>query len=416
MTKEKDMNIEDLTLSESDVQPSIPPTNENEVKSILDSVKLKTDEEVREEKKKGKRGPTPKVTVSTKDTPDKTQELYEEFNAFLVDKADIIPDSGVKQVIPTGIDLLDAILGGGFAIGALNIVVGQPGSGKTMVAIQTMGNGQQIYNGDIIAAFLDSEEATTTSRMSNLGVRNPKIKPYNDITVEKVFKFIEGLCLFKEQKKIIDVPSIVIWDSIDNTLSQIEREAEDVISVLGYKSRLLSLLIPKYIAKLAKYNICLIAVNQLRDVIQIGPFTAAKELKFMTTGKDMPGGNILRYNAFQLLEMKVKSSTDPGKVGFEGIIAKVKAVKNKLFSPNVEIEIVGNFVTGFDNFWTNYNFLVETKRLQSGAWNYLITMPEKKFRTNQAFELYSTDQDFKAEFDKITKQAIQEDILSRNDV
>lgn len=350
---------------------------------------------------------------------EKTKKLYEEFSTFLEVKAEIVADIGEKSTISTGIDLLDAILGGGFAIGALNIIVGQPGSGKSMLAIQTLGQAQKQFKGNLIGSFLDSEEATTILRLANLGVRYPKLKPYVDITVEKVFKFIEGLCVFKQEKKIVDVPSVVIWDSIANTLSQKEREVEDPNQVIGYKARLLSILVPKYVAKCAQHNICLLAVNQLRDVLKIDKFAPPKDLKFMSASKDMPGGNVLKFNAFQLTEMKVKSAIAPGatedsnKYGFEGIIVKLKCVKNKLFQPNVEIEIVGSFVSGFSNFWTNYNFLKNTKRLHGGSWNFLISLPDKKFRTKDALNLYKTDAGFKQAYDAAVKEAINTEIIEK---
>jgi RecA/RadA recombinase len=173
------------------------------------------------------------------------------------------------------------------------------------------------------------------------------------------------------------------------------------------------MLIPKYVAKLSMYNISLIAVNQLRDVIQIGPYAAAKDMKFMTTGKEMPGGNALKFNAFHLMEMKVKSVTNKEKIGFDGFIAEIKFVKNKLFPPNIKFDVVGNFVTGFDNFWTNYAFLVECGRLQSGAWNFLITYPTKKFRTVQALDMYNSDPEFKKIFDNEVKESIQKEIVEK---
>ena len=361
----------------------------------------------------------PKKAKKAKEPEKKEQEevdsLYEEFSSFLEDKVDMTPDTGIKSVIPTGIDLLDAILGGGLAIGALDIIVGQPGSGKSMLAIQTLSQAQEIYKDEpnFIGHFLDSEEATTTVRLSNLGVRRPKIKPYADITIEKVFKFLEGLCLFKEQKKITHVPSVVIWDSIANTLAEKEREADDVNQVIGYKARMLSILIPKYVARCAQYNIAFIAVNQLRDVLSIGQFSAPKDLKFMSTTKDMPGGTVLKYNGFHLIEMKVKSAITADKYGFDGVIDKVKCVKNKLFPPNIEVEIVGSFTTGFSNFWTNYNFLANTKRLKTGAWNYLVNMPEKKFRTKDAERDYNNEEPFKAKFDESVKEAIQTEIIDK---
>jgi len=343
----------------------------------------------------------------------KTKDLYMEFNSFLEDKTEITSDTGIKDTIPTGIDLLDTIMGGGFAIGTMGVATGNPGCGKSMLAIQTMGAAQRKYNGNIIAAMLDSEEATTTIRMSNLGVKNPKIKPYNDITVEKVFKFLEGMCLYKDMKKIMDTPSIVVWDSVANTLSQREREAEDINSVIGYKGRLLSLLIPKYVSKLAIYNICLIAINQLRDVISIGNFAPAKELKFMSQGKTMPGGNSFKFNAFHLLEMKARETATRDKFGFDGYFAEVVCVKNKLFAPNIKISIAGNFVTGFNNFYTNYRFLTENKRMITGAWNWLENLPTVKTRTKDAEELYKTNTLFKEAFDKSVSETLQTEIIEK---
>ncbi len=395
------------------------------VKDILDSVSLDLDGDVKPEKTRNEVTSeiidleANEIEKPLDEDEEKTKELFEEFSSFLETKADIVEDKTTVSVIPTGIDLIDAILGGGFAVGKMNIIVGQPGSGKSMLAIQTLGQGQKQHNGKMLAGFLDSEEATTTIRLSNLGVRYPKMRPYTDVTVEKVFKFIEGLSVFKTQKNIVDTPSMLVWDSIANTLSQKERETDDPNSVIGYKARLLSILVPKYVAKCSQHNICFLAVNQLRDVLSIGQFAPAKDLKFMTQSKDMPGGNILKYNAYQLVEMTIKSVIAPGKAndsekyGFEGIIVKLKCVKNKLFSPNVEINIVGSFTTGFSNFWTNYNFLNEKKRLNTGAWNYLVSLPEKKFRTKDAPQLYNNDEDFRIAYNNAVKEAIQTEIIDK---
>ena len=342
------------------------------------------------------------------------RELYAEFSAFLEQRDGIIPDIGTKQIISTGIDLADAILGGGFAIGALVIIVGQPGSGKTMLAIQTLAQGQRQYKGQLLPIFLDSEEATTTIRLSNLGVNHPKIKPYVDITVEKVFKVLEGLCVYKAEKDIIKTPSVVIWDSIANTLTEKEREADEPKSVIGYKARVLSMTIPQYVSKCAKHNICLLAINQLRDVLDMGMFSAPKDLKFMSQTKDMPGGQILKYNAFQLVEMKVGKAVEVEKLGFEGIRVKIKCVKNKIFPPNIEVTLVGSFTHGFSNFWTNYEFLRDNKRLVTGAWNYLVSMPDKKFRTKDAIKIYNEDETFRTAFDAAAKETIQAEIIDKN--
>jgi RecA/RadA recombinase len=354
------------------------------------------------------------VEASADNSMDEIKALYSEFNSFLEDKTKIKEDVGTKETIPTGIDVLDSVMGGGWALGTMGMIIGTPGCGKSMLSCQSAGSGQLKYKGKIIINFLDSEQATTTVRLANLGVRYPKIRPYSDMTIEKVFKFIEGHCLFKETKDILDIPSIIIWDSIANTLSQKEREAEDINSVLGYKARLLSVLVPKYVAKITSYNICLLTVNQLRDNIQIGPFQQPKDLNFMRQGKTIPGGNSLKFNAFHLLDAKVKATLKPETYGFDGVCCEIKCIKNKLFPPNIPVELIGNFVTGFSNFWTNYNFLTNNKRLVTGAWNYLSADPTKKFRTKDAKITYESDEGFRKLFDEVVKEAIQTEILDKN--
>jgi len=346
---------------------------------------------------------------------DQIKSLYYEFNSFLVNKTDIKPDTGVKTTIPIGIDVLDAIMGGGFAIGTMAMVIGTSGGGKSMLVIQAAANAQKIYKGNILIMYLDSEEATTTARMASLGVRHPTLQPYNDITIEKVFRSLEGVCLYKEMKNIIEQPSIVVWDSIANTLSEKERQEEDINKSIGYKARLLTVLIPKYVAKLSAYNICLIAVNQLRDNIQIGPYQAPKDLNFMRQGKTIPGGNATKFNAFHIIDSKIKGVVDPGKFGFDGIVVEMKCIKNKLFPPNIPVQLAGHFVTGFNNFWTNYMFLIEHKRIiPGGGWNTITSMPAKRFRTIDAKDMFHNNPEFKQAFNEAVQETIKIEILEKN--
>jgi hypothetical protein len=127
----------------------------------------------------------------------------------------------------------------------------------------------------------------------------------------------------------------------------------------------------------------------------------------------MSGGQAIKYNAFHLIEMKVGQVLTADKYGFDGVKTKIKCVKNKLFQPNIEVEILGSFNKGFSNFWTNYEFMSKTKMLKTGAWNYLMSLPNKKFRTKDALNLYNTDKEFKEAFDKSTKEAIQIEIIDK---
>ena len=347
-----------------------------------------------------------------KESKDGADELYSDLSSFLEKKLEIIPDLEEKQFLPTGIDIVDAALGGGFPVGAFSMITGNPGSGKSMIAAKVVAASQIALNGKILASYLDSEEAMTKHRLSMLGIKHPEIDPYNNLTIEKVFRFVEGSVLFKAAKNI-DMPSLIIWDSIANTLSEKEHEVEDINQVIGYKARLLSALIPRALAKCAQNRIAIVAVNQLRDKVKIGQFAPANDLKFISQEKSIPGGNSIKFNAFHLIEMKVKKIIDPTKFGFDGMISKFKTIKNKQFSPNIELEIVASFTHGFSNFWTNYRFLRDNKRLEAGAWNKLVALPEKKFRTKDAHQLYKSDEEFKKFYDEAVKETIQTEIIDK---
>jgi hypothetical protein len=179
---------------------------------------------------------------------------------------------------------------------------------------------------------------------------------------------------------------------------------------------MLSLLIPRYIAKLAKYNILLLTVNQLRDAISMGPYSTPRDLKFLSAHKNMPGGTVLAYNAFHLLETKIGGVCKEEKYGFDGYEVKIKCVKNKLFSPNIEVILIGDFITGFSNLHTNYKFLSDNDRLQTGAWNFLRTAPEIKFRTKDVETVYKTNENFKKAFDDNVAECIKTVLIDPNTI
>lgn len=417
---EIDLESVELSKTSSSVDDELMTLDNTPPDEILKSVSL-NDKPVEVKKRGGrpkKDTPTSNELNQMSDSEilsaeDKVKDMYDELSSFLETKADMKQEVGDKVSISTGIDILDAYMGGGFALGTMSLVTGTPGCGKSTLASQVIGAAQRQFNGNILAGYLDSEEAVTKIRLANLGVKNPPIKPYNDVTIEKVFKYIEAMCLFKVEKNIVDIPTVIVWDSVANTLSQKEREADDPNSVIGYKARALSLLLPQAISKLSAYNISLICINQLRDLVQIGNFAPAKEIKFMTTGKDIPGGNALKFNAFHWLEMSVKDLATVEKYGFDGFFAQVHCVKNKLFTPNIKFKLAGNFVTGFSNFWTNYIFLVANKRLITGSWNYLTECTNIKFRTKDALTMYNENELFRQAYDEAVKEVIKTEIIEK---
>lgn len=357
----------------------------------------------------------PDSIVLDKEELELSKDLQKDLTEFMKEKIEMEPGTGKIEVMPSGIEVLDIILGGGFGIGTLSLIIGNPGTFKSALLAQIIAHNQKIYSGKLLSTYLDSENAMTLQRLAELGVNKPAIKPYPDVTIEKVFKTIEAISSFKILKKITNIPSIVGWDSIANTPTEKDQESElDINKVLGLKARIMSIVLPRFIPRMAANNISLIAINQLREKINLGMFPTQGDLKYLRD-KEIPGGQALKFNAFHILHLRVKSELKYDQYGFNGVIVECRCIKNKLFTPNISIDVLVNFNTGISNFWTNYNLLatVGVKRLKTSAWNSLVAYPEKKFRTKDAEEVYKTDKKFKEIFDKQVQDAIKTEFLDR---
>ena len=345
-------------------------------------------------------------------------KLRDDFSSFLTNTAKVSTEKDTMSTIPTGIDLLDTILGGGFGT-KFNMIVGPAGGGKSALVSKVIATGQRKFKGKFISIYADSEESMTKERLSDLGIKYPEIEPVPHATVEKVFRIIEALCAYKAANpELLEVPSLVVWDSIANSHTEKGMEAEDVNSVLGEKARILSFLVPKYVSKLNKYNICLLAVNQLRDEIKMGMMHTPKDLRYLADGKNIPGGKAIIYNAFQLLYVRSTSDLKDA-YGFSGHRVACKAVKNKLFAPNIDIPLVFSFSGGFSNFWTNFELLKDYKRLQASAWCKLESLPvdssgnKISFRQNQAIDLYRNNIEFREAFDRDVEDILKVEYIEK---
>jgi len=348
-----------------------------------------------------------------KSEADEILQLSNDLSDFISDKVEINNDDGGNiEKFPTGIDLLDAIAGGGFGVGTFSMICGSPGTFKSALIAQIIAAGQKKFNGRMLATYHDAEVAMSKQRLMSMGVINPPVEPYTDVTIENIFKTIEAVCAFKELRSLKDLPSIVAWDSIANTETAKARTTDDINATIGLKARMLSQLFPRYLPKMKQYKISMIAVNQLREKLEMGMYSPPADLQHMGN-KEIPGGQAVKFNAFHLLYLKNRGDLKFEQYGFNGIKLEAVFIKNKFFRPNVPIMLLVDFNTGISNFWTNYNFLVDCKKMQAGAWNFLLALPEKKFRTKDVLSLYNTDVKFKTEFDKCVKESIKTEIIDK---
>jgi len=414
---------EDGLIVDEESKPNEDAQLRNSVSKNLDSTLTEAEKEaikVAKKEAKGKKIETEKdfknKGLSKKEESD-ALDLAKELTSFVKSKVgdNIGQSSGIIETLPTGVDLLDAVLGGGFGLGTMSVIAGNPGTFKSSLVGQVIGNSQKKFKGKLLSAYLDSESAMTKERLYQLGAKSPAITPYNDITVEGVFKTIEALCAFKAVKGITEYPGIVAWDSIANTTTELERSDSEtgVNSVIGLRARILSVVLPRYISKLREHNMSLICVNQLRDNISMGQFTPAPDLRWMGD-KNMPGGNSIKFNAFHLLLLKVKGDLKPEQWEFSGVMLEAKCVKNKLFTPNIPIQLIVDFNTGISNFWTNFNFMKQNKIITGTAWQHLVEYPDMKWQgTKGCLKKYESDPKFKEAYDKVAQASIQKLIIDQ---
>ena len=329
-----------------------------------------------------------------------------EFDAFLNKKIDVDNSRGGDyDKIPTGIDIIDCLTGGGFTVGQFTQVVGLPGSFKSTLVAQILGNAQRYYEGKMICTYYDTEVAMTSKRLAQLGVNCPKIKPYDDITIEQLFQTIEAMCAYKEAKNIT-IPSVIVWDSIANTSTLKERSTDEINQTMGLKQKLLSQLMPRYASKMLRYRICLWGINQLRDKLDVGMYGPPADLKGLGSF-DIPGGKAIKFNCTTLLKLQNRGELKEDQYGFRGFELEGVFIKNKGFTPHIKFTMLADFSKGINNFFTNYKLLAEYKRLSTGAWNKLEALPEVKFRTKDAEEVYKTNDKFREVFDSEVKDVLK---------
>jgi len=318
-------------------------------------------------------------------------------------------DKGVKSVmldrpklLRTGIQSLDAILGGGAIVGGLIQLVGRAGCGKSSLAAKILSSFQKASNGQSLSLYIDSESTMSKYRLCQLGVNYPAIDPIPDVTLEDVFAIIEAVVEFKKNNKdAMDIPAVIVWDSIANTLSKKEMTAEDPKEVIGYKARLLSLYLPRISPLLPEYGITVIAVNQLRDAVGIGMTPTPVAIKGMKQADTIPGGRALQFATSQLLYMMDSGNIEERVQGFDGKEVEAYCIKNKAFPPLIKTKMAFSYMGGYSDFWSSFALLKEQKLIvANGAW-YSMKGFDQKFQGSTVAKFFMESEGFRTSFSNL---------------
>lgn len=282
---------------------------------------------------------------STMSTRKPNMEAMEKFNK-LVKKLNygdhrVVNFDVKEQMFPTNSIVFDEILGlGGIPFGGRVIFVyGKEHGGKTTTAL-CMGKAYYEFTGEPFIHY-DYERAMTAEYITALGI------PSNVCSIRRPDSVQDGL---DEMIEFLEAGCrLFILDSIPrmkNMMSAKEiKEGKAFKSGMGRHAQIISQFLDAILPHLAKYNACMIMINQVRDRIDGSQEAenAKKYPSFTNIAYTLPGGNAPRFVSSISLEINTRKAhkgakddpflmepEDKNADGFIATEAMVRVMKNKV--------------------------------------------------------------------------------------
>lgn len=265
--------------------------------------------------------------------------------------------------ISTGIPALDKKLGGGIIIGGLAEIFGLESTGKSTIAGMVAAQAQKR---DMPVIYLDTEAATSMARLKMLGVDTEKLIYVQPSCLEDVYDTIGQVLTSKLKDRSWEGPALIIWDSLAQTPAkkEIEMEAGDEYTKeMAIRARINSMGLRKLQKVVQNAEVTLLIVNQVRE--NVGQTFGEKY--------STPGGHAPKFSCIQRIRLDATNTVKINEAaGITGKRIRAKSVKNKAYTPLLEVDLIFNHSTGlFDESLTAWEWLKEEKRLTTGITNEL---------------------------------------------
>jgi len=225
------------------------------------------------------------------------------------------------ETFSSGSLALDSALWGGYAKWRIVEIYGPESSGKTTLTIHAIA---EMQKAGWIAAFVDAEHAFDPAYATKLGVNIDELIFSQPDYGEQALEIVEALA----RSGAVD---LIVVDSVAALTPKAEIEWEMWDSHMGLQARLMSQGLRKITWVLAKNNVTVIFINQIRS--KIGVMFGSPET---TTW-----GNALKFYASQRIDVRRKDKIETGtgdNKEITGNETKVKVIKNKVAPPFREAE------------------------------------------------------------------------------
>jgi len=255
------------------------------------------------------------------------------------------------EFIPSGCEILNCVLGGGWAQERIINVVGDSAAGKSLLCIEAIANFAQKYpNGRIW--YNEVEAAFDTGYAEALGMPIDRVEFVNGCyTVEDFYEDLKSKIEKTEEK------GLYILDSLDalSDKAELERNFDEGTYGMG-KPKQMGKLFRQLVQHLKHGKITVIIVSQERDKINIA-------FGKKTTRS---GGRALDFYCSQILWLAKKETLKKIIRKVErpvGLKVRAKLEKSKVGLPYRHCDFSIRFGYGIDELEANMNWLKDVGRL-----------------------------------------------------